>query len=801
MLLSRLIRLVFPLQAIALVALLDLTPPAFAQADALPSWNDTSVKQAILDFVEKVTDESGQDFVPPKERIAVFDMDGTLVPEKPVPLALVPMLADIKEAVAKKPLLGERPAVAALLKGDEAALHAAGEQGIADLIAVATEGKSTEEIVEDVEPLLKKGAHPKFGVSYLEVSYQPMKELLALLAANGFQNWICSGSPVLITRELSDEMFGIPPQRVMGSNAGTKLDERDGKTVLVFDGTVDNFNDGAGKPVTINLALGLRPVFVGGNEGGRGDIAMMRWSKDRSGPSFQVLVNHDDGDREYAYSESDNYSLNAAQKYGFHVVSIKNDWKTVVGRSATEKKMTALTLAQEYEFRGGYPTPETTQKAFDEADLNRAVRAYRFFYPTVSNAAIWKENVRIGVEPNKRFGFLDTQPKHVGFTLNSDTPYGGMLLDLNVGPLVIEVPPGALLGAGLDINQRWIMDMGLPGPDAGKGGKHLLLPPGHTGEAPDGYFVGRSTSYRVIAGMRALPERGDVQGAINRLKTIKVYPLDPSAKWSEPTWFDQTPMPQNQTPTEWEGTFRFWETLHEIVSSEPPLADALTHYGDLAALGIAKGQPFAPDERTKGILEQAAKAGSAQMRVESLSDRRPDRVVWPDRQWQWAALRFENDKFDTPDYRDTYAAEKWFYQAIATSPAMFRRDPATGSLYWLGLRDKDGAYLDGSKTYKLSVPLPVPNRLFWSVTVYDAETRSQIQTEQAKAALRSLFELKDVSGEQTDLYFGPTAPAGQEGRWIQTIPGKGWFVYFRIYGPQPPAFDGSWKPGDFVMVQ
>lgn len=113
---------------------------------------------------------------------------------------------------------------------------------------------------------------------------------------------------------------------------------------------------------------------------------MMRWSKDRSGPSFQLLVNHDDGDREYAYSESDNYSLNAAQKYGFHVVSIKNDWKTVVGRSATEKKMTALTLAQEYEFRGGYPTPETTQKAFDEADLNRAVRAYRFFYPTVSNA-------------------------------------------------------------------------------------------------------------------------------------------------------------------------------------------------------------------------------------------------------------------------------------------------------------------------------------------------------------------------------------------------------------------------------
>jgi hypothetical protein len=152
-----------------------------------------------------------------------------------------------------------------------------------------------------------------------------------LLERHGFQNWICSGSPVLITRELSEEMFGIPPERVMGSNVETKLDERDGKTVLVFDGKVDRFNDGAGKPVTINLAIGKRPVFVGGNEGGRGDIAMMRWSRDRSGASFQLLINHDDAEREFTYAESDDYSLNAAQKYGFQVVSMKNDWKIVIG--------------------------------------------------------------------------------------------------------------------------------------------------------------------------------------------------------------------------------------------------------------------------------------------------------------------------------------------------------------------------------------------------------------------------------------------------------------------------------------
>jgi hypothetical protein len=132
---------------------------------------------------------------------------------------------------------------------------------------------------------------------------------------------------------------------------------------------------------------------------------------------------------------------------------------------------------------------------------------------------------------------------------------------------------------------------------------------------------------------------------------------------------------------------------------------------------------------------------------------------------------------------------------------MFRRDAKAGSVYWLGTRDATGAFLDGGKTYKLTVPLPVPARLFWSVTIYDPLNRSEIQTDQGKAALRSLFELKGKTGSSVDLYFGPTAPAGHEGEWIKTIPGKGWFVYFRIYGPETPVVDGSWKPGDFELVK
>jgi hypothetical protein len=463
----------------------------------------------------------------------------------------------------------------------------------------------------------------------------------------------------------------------------------------------------------------------------------------------------------------------------------------------------AQSTASDYTFKGGYPTPDTVQKAYDDLDLNRALHAYRVFYPTVSGTAIFKGSEKVGVVPNKRFGWLDTQPKHIGYTLNSDTPYGGVLLDLtSTGPMVIELPPGPLLGAAIDINQRWIADMGIPGPDAGKGGKHLLLPPAYKGEVPAGYYIGRSTSFRVIAGMRSLPVAGDVPGAVERLKTIKVYPLDPSTPWTEPQWFDMTPQPQDTTPLTWEDNLQYWQELYEVVNTEPPFEGYREHYGDLAALGIEKGKPFAPDARMQRILAQAAKNGCAQMRVESFADRRADRIVWSDRQWQWAGLRPENGSFDAANYTDTYAREKWFFQAIAASPAMFRRDPQAGSLYWLGLRDKSGVYLDGGKTYKLSVPQPVPARLFWSVTVYDTETRSQVVTDQGKAALRTLFELKDVPQTGvTDLYFGPQAPAGQEGRWIKTIPGKGWFVYFRIYGPEQSAFDGSWKPGDFEAMQ
>ncbi len=462
----------------------------------------------------------------------------------------------------------------------------------------------------------------------------------------------------------------------------------------------------------------------------------------------------------------------------------------------------SITTAHAAATPAGFPPSGDVQRRYDEADLNRAVQAYRFFYPTVSGAAIFKGNAKSGLVENRVFGALDSKPHHVGFTYNSDTPYGPIMLDLSGGPFVVELPPGPFIVVALDVNQRWIGDMGVPGPDAGKGGKHLIVPPGYTGTIPDGYHVWKSTTNHVLVGVRSLPVNGDVKGALERIKTVEVHPLAPPADWKAPTWLDLTDVPQDTTPLAWEGNLEFWKVLHEVIDTEPPLDRYRTYYGELAALGIVKDKPFAPDARMSRILEQAATIGLAQMRAQSFADRRPDRVVWPDRKWEWVGLRPENGDFDAPSYVDLDAREVWFYQAIGASPAMFRRQAGGGSLYWLGLRDATGAYLDGGKTYKLTVPQPVPGRLFWSVTAYDAETRSQVRTAQGKAALRSLFELKDqAAAPNVDLYFGPKAPPGREGQWIQTIPGKGWFTYFRIYGPEDAAFDGRWKPGDFVEVQ
>jgi hypothetical protein len=276
----------------------------------------------------------------------------------------------------------------------------------------------------------------------------------------------------------------------------------------------------------------------------------------------------------------------------------------------------------------------------------------------------------------------------------------------------------------------------------------------------------------VLVLLRALPRGKDMAGAVALMKSVKVYRLgeDPVA----PQWVDLTQKADEDfTPVPWEDNLTYREVLAELLNSEPPFAEYRAHYGDLAELGIASGRPFEPDERMRAILVRAAVMGHAQLAVQSFADRRPDRVVWPGTRWEWAVLRPENGTFDTPGYADVYARQKWFYQAQIESPAMFARTPGAGSLYWLATRDATGAYLDGTNSYTLDVPQPVPARLFWSLTVYDARTRSEIRTGQNQAAIRSMFELAGApAGQPVRLYFGPEPPPGgaPDGTWIQTSP-------------------------------
>ena len=456
-------------------------------------------------------------------------------------------------------------------------------------------------------------------------------------------------------------------------------------------------------------------------------------------------------------------------------------------------------------FEGGFPSEASAAASFDETDLRRAAEAYRFFFPTVSLEAILRGTRAAGSVDNESAPVLVAKPHHVGFTLNSDTPYLGGGLDLRrSGPLVIELPPGPLVGMVDDHHHRWIVDLGLPGRNGPEGGRVLLLPPGYDGELPAesaGYEVARSDTWQVLCALRALPLGGEVQKAAALLRTVKFYPYDEREDPPAFTFIDCDEKPMDTTTLAWEDNLEYWRVLHDVIDAEPAIDELRPMLGMLAELGIEAGKAFEPDARMKGILTEAAVRGRGEMRVSAFASRRPDRIAWLDRMWEWAGLRPENGSFEREGSLDVEARDRWFAQAIVASPAMFRRDAGAGSLYWLGHRDATGAYLEGSKTYRLRVPLPVPYTLFWSVTAYDAATRSEVQTRQQRAALRSLFEKLEPEGaDHVDLYFGPQEPEGADGRWIQTEPGHGWFAYFRIYGPQEAAFDGSWKPGDFELA-
>ncbi|MET0593038.1 MAG: DUF1254 domain-containing protein [Polyangiaceae bacterium] len=453
-------------------------------------------------------------------------------------------------------------------------------------------------------------------------------------------------------------------------------------------------------------------------------------------------------------------------------------------------------------FERAYPTAGAAAAIADRQDLGRAVEAYRFFYPTVSMEALFQGLRDDGVDDNRTVALLSAGPRHVGFTANSDTPYAAGVLDFRtMGPIVVEVPPGPYIGLFNDHHQRWIADMGIPGPDGGKGAKYLIVPPEFSGGAqvPAGYYVARAETHKVFFAMRALPIHGDVSGAFDALRRVKIYPLaQPGLVLS---YVDLSERALDFSPLRWEDNLAYWRQLAAIIDSEPTTAEFRPMYGELAALGIERRVPFSPTSRMKRIFDLATRQALEQMRVEAFASQRPDRIVWKGRQWEWVGLVPDNGDFETNAFLDLQARDRWFFQAILASPAMFRRKVGAGSVYFLAARDASGAYLDGGKTYKLVIPQPVPAKLFWSITAYDSRTRSQVQAPMDKAVLGSLHDAFETNGDgAVEVYFGPEAPAGKERQWIQTMPNTGFFLYFRIYGPEGAALDGTWHLADLMPI-
>jgi hypothetical protein len=373
------------------------------------------------------------------------------------------------------------------------------------------------------------------------------------------------------------------------------------------------------------------------------------------------------------------------------------------------------------------------------------------------------------------------------------------------GPIVVEMPAGPFIGMVDDWHMRWVQDMGRPGPDKGEGGKHLILPPGFKGEVPPGYFVGRAETNKVLLLIRVIPIGGDLEKAFKAFDGFRVYPLSAAGKPPVYPFIDMRPQAGKQLDyplLAWEDKLEYWQQLKKVIDAETVIDELKPMYGMLASLGIVKGQPFTPDARMKKILTEAAKTALEELRTVDYASRIPERIYWQDRKWEWLMVRptsAEFGDFGAPSLLDLEARDYFSFQAWGTSPAMGKKAVGAGSMYLGGYRDKTGAYLDGGKTYKLTVPQPVPAGLFWSVTIYDVDTRSQIATDQNKGALGSLHEKFQANPDgSVDIYVGPKAPAGKEGQWIKTIPGKGWFTYFRIYGPQAPAFDGTWKLNDIA---
>lgn len=490
------------------------------------------------------------------------------------------------------------------------------------------------------------------------------------------------------------------------------------------------------------------------------------------------------------------------------------------------------------EFKEGAPSEATSTKMFDLVDFTYAYRAFMDNMRGVSIHAICKGLQDIGVKPNEVLIFSELMDSNSLFlTANADTIYVMGYADLSQGPVVIEAPP-SFLGVVQDAWFNWVIDLGLPGPDRGEGGKYLIVPPGYKGTLPEGLFsIAHSRTNRIVwFGRSFLANHNDPKPVVETIrKFTRVYPYEPGGLGTSIASFlageaalaPVAPPPETVfhegsgkvmntvSPSDW----NYFEMLNEIVQREPATSLDAELMGPIAAIGIKKGEPFQPDARMKRIMEEALALANASSRTLFMDPRQEEWFYYPDSNW-YNFLFVTGYDFETPipeitkegvklhpptGFRTMDARTSFFYGITGITPAMAMRLPRIGSQYLIAQKDADKNYFDGSKTYKVSLPKGIPAENFWSLTLYDNQSRSMLATPQRypRAGSQSYPSpaAEPSSDGTTTVYFSPTQPKGvARGNWIQTMPNRGFFVILRLYSPLVPFFDKSWRISEVEVV-
>ena len=475
-------------------------------------------------------------------------------------------------------------------------------------------------------------------------------------------------------------------------------------------------------------------------------------------------------------------------------------------------------------FKENRPTKETAQTLRDELLFQRATQTYLWALPLINTLGM-----QLGSEKvfGKGYNVLPIfknrlDAKTLITTPNSDVIYALSYVDLGKeGPLVMEAPPG-LQGILLDFWQRPIPvdggkffgDVGLPGPDAGKGGKMLILPPDYKGEVPQGYYVYRSGTNNVFVFLRTFyQDPKDLAPAVTLMEQTKIYPLNGQATAKPMQYPNASGVPANMLPASDGIAF---DQLKQLVDSEGANLASSDGFGMLASIGIIKGKPFNPDAKTKAILDRAAKTAYKMSRVIGFEDKTsgldlhvyPDRTCWlnpmadgtPANPGGVKSLAWENVAGAYP-YLDLDARIWMFTDYYSISPGMVSQIPGKGAKYMIAFNDSKGKALSGGSHYKINLPANIPAANFWSVTLYEAENASGLANGRPFPSLGSRDKPAQNADGSTDIYLGPKAPAGKEGNWNATVPGKGYFVILRLYGPTENAINKSWKPSEVEKVK